>query len=75
MDTLNRIYEESKINAPDLVQKIGQLIHEGNVRRIIVKDHSGNTYLEIPLTVAALGTIALAGFGRGGSARRSADGL
>jgi len=58
VDTLNRIYEESKVNAADLVQKVGQLIHEGNVRRIIVKDHSGNTYLEIPLTVAALSTIA-----------------
>ncbi len=58
MDTLNRIYEESKVNAADLVQKIGQLVHEGNVRRIIVRDHSGNTYLEIPLTVAALSTIA-----------------
>ena len=58
MDTLNRIYEESKVNAADLVQKVGQLIHEGNVRRIIVKDYNGNTYMEIPLTVAALGTIA-----------------
>jgi hypothetical protein len=58
VDTLNRIYEESKVRSADLVQKVGQLIHEGNVRRIIVKDHSGNTYLEVPLTVAALGTIA-----------------
>lgn len=58
MDTLDRIYEESKIQASDLVQKVGHLIHEGNVRRIIVKDHSGNTYLEVPLAVATLGVIA-----------------
>jgi hypothetical protein len=50
----------------DLVEKIGQLIHEGNVRRIIIKDEKGNTFLEIPLTVATVGVIAvplLAGLG------------
>lgn len=50
----------------DLVEKIRELIHEGNVRRIIIKDEKGNTFLEIPLTVATVGVIAvplLAGLG------------
>jgi hypothetical protein len=48
------------------VDKVGQLIHAGNVRRIIVKDDKGNTFMEIPLTVATVGVIAapvLAGLG------------
>src|SRR5690349_7944135 len=58
MDTLGRIYEEFKVHANDLVEKVRQLIHEGNVRRIIIKDTHGATFMEIPLTVATLGIIA-----------------
>jgi repressor of nif and glnA expression len=60
------VYEEFKVMGKDLVDKISQLIHEGNVRRIIIKDEKGNTFLEIPLTVATVGVIAvplLAGLG------------
>ena len=39
--------------------KVGELIREGNVRRIIVKDEKGNTFIEIPLTVATVGVIAV----------------
>ena len=41
----------------DLVDKVKSLIHEGNVRRIIVKDENGNTFVEIPVTVAGVGAI------------------
>jgi hypothetical protein len=41
-----------------LVDKVGELIREGNVRRIIVKDEKGNTFVEIPLTVATVGVVA-----------------
>ena len=54
----NRFYEEFKIHGKDLVDKIKSLVHEGNVRRIILKDEKGHTFLEIPLTVAAVGAIA-----------------
>jgi Domain of unknown function (DUF4342) len=50
--------EEFKVQAEGLVDKIKELIHEGNVRRIIIKDASGHTFMEIPLTVAAIGVIA-----------------
>ncbi len=52
------IYEEFKVRGRELVDKVGDLIHEGNVRRIIVKDEKGNTFVEIPLTVATVGVIA-----------------
>ncbi len=52
-------YEEFKVHGKDLVDKVKSLIHEGNIRRIIVKDQNGVTYLEIPLTVAAVGVLAV----------------
>ena len=41
----------------DLVEQVKGLIHEGNVRRIIIKDVQGNTFVEIPVTVAAVGLV------------------
>ena len=55
---MQNIYEEFKVRASELVEQVKKYIHEGNVRRIIVKDEHGHTYLEIPLTIAAVGTIA-----------------
>src|SRR5271166_6480278 len=52
------VYEEVKVRGKELVDKVGELIREGNVRRIIVKDEKGNTFVEIPLTVATVGVIA-----------------
>lgn len=41
----------------DLVEKVKSLIHEGNVRRIIIRDTQGNTFMEISVTVAAVGAV------------------
>jgi len=51
--------EEIQVLGRDLVGKITELVHEGNVRRVIVKDEHGNTFVEIPVTVAAIGVIAV----------------
>jgi Domain of unknown function (DUF4342) len=49
--------EEIQVLGRDLVEKVTALIHEGNVRRIIIKDEHGHTFMEIPVTVAAVGVI------------------
>lgn len=49
--------EEIQVLGRDLVEKVRELIHEGNVQRIVVKDEHGNTFLEIPVTVAAVGAV------------------
>ncbi|HTR39554.1 MAG TPA: DUF4342 domain-containing protein [Bryobacteraceae bacterium] len=49
--------EEIQVLGRDLVGKVKELIHQGNVRRIIVKDEHGNTFMEIPVTVAAVGAV------------------
>ena len=58
MDTLGQMFEQFKGHGQDLVDKIKELIHDGNVRRIVVKDEQGHTFMEIPLTVAAVGFVA-----------------
>jgi hypothetical protein len=48
---------EFKVNGEELLKKIRELIHEGNVTRIIIKDENGKTYLEIPVTVGLVGAL------------------
>jgi hypothetical protein len=54
---LQDFVEEVQVLGRDLVDKVKSLIHEGNVRRIIVRDEHGNTFVEIPVTVAAVGAV------------------
>ena len=42
--------EEFKVNGEDLLGRIKNLIKEGNIRRIIIKDKEGKVVFEIPLT-------------------------
>jgi hypothetical protein len=51
--------EEHKVSGADLVAKIKELVHEGNVRRVIVKNEEGKTLLEIPLTIGVIGAVLL----------------
>ena len=47
--------EEFKVSGGEILNKVKELIHEGNIRRIILKDEDGKTFLEIPLTVGIIG--------------------
>ena len=58
MDTFRVTLEEFKVLGKELVDKVREIIHEGNVRRIIIRDEHGHTFIEIPLTVAAIGVVA-----------------
>lgn len=51
------VIEEIKVMSHELADKVKTLIHEGNVNRIIIKDEKGHTFVEIPVTVAAVGAI------------------
>jgi hypothetical protein len=57
MEALDNIVEEIKVLSHELADQVKRLIHEGNVRRIIIKDDKGNTFIEIPVTVAAVGAV------------------
>ena len=57
MEAFDNIIEEIKVLSHELADQVKRLIHEGNVRRIIIKDDKGNTFIEIPVTVAAVGAV------------------
>ncbi len=48
---------EFKVKSEDLIRKIRELIEEGNVNRIIIKDGAGKVYLEIPVTIGVIGVV------------------
>ena len=48
---------EFKVKGEELMRKVKDIIHEGNVRKIIIKDEKGNTYLEIPLSFGVVGAL------------------
>jgi len=49
--------EEFSVSADNLIEKVKELLREGNVTRIIVKDEKGSVLLEIPATVGVIGVI------------------
>jgi putative cell wall-binding protein len=55
---LQDFVEEVQVMGRDLVDKVRSLIHEGNVQRVIIKNAEGHTFVEIPVTVAAVGVVA-----------------
>ena len=55
--SIDQFVEEVQVLGRDLVEKVKALVHEGNVNRIIIKDEKGNTFVEIPVTVATVGAI------------------
>ncbi len=49
--------EEFRVNGEELIAKIKELIHEGNIRRIIIKDRDSKVMLEFPLTFGVVGVV------------------
>ena len=49
--------ESFKVSGDGLLAKVKQLIHEGNVRKITIKDATGRTVVELPLTIGVVGAV------------------
>lgn len=54
--------EEHKVSGERLVTRVKELIREGNVRRIIVKNEDGETIMELPLTIGVVSALLLPAF-------------
>ena len=52
--------EDFKVNGAELLKKVRELIEEGNVRKITIKDKSGKTIAEFPVTVGVIGALLAA---------------
>lgn len=49
--------EEFRVDGEKIVAKIKELLHEGNIRRVIIKDKDGKTLMEIPVTIGVVGAL------------------
>ena len=49
--------QQFRVKGEELVKKVKELVHEGNIRRVIIKDDKGNTFMEIPLTFGVVGMV------------------
>jgi len=55
----NERVEEISVSGEKLLSTIKELVHQGNIRRITVKNRDGATLIEIPLTVGVVGILLL----------------
>jgi hypothetical protein len=51
--------EEFKVSGEKLLQQVKDIVHQGNVRRITIKDKDGITLFEVPLTAGVVGAVLL----------------
>ena len=49
--------EEVKFSGDKLIAKIKELLHEGNIRRFVIKNEEGKTLIDLPLTVGVVGSL------------------
>lgn len=51
--------EEYQVSGEKLLAKVKELVREGNVRRIVIKNEKGQTLIEVPLTLGVVGAVLL----------------
>ena len=51
--------EEYQVSGESLLAKAKELVHEGNIRRIFIKNEEGKTLIEVPLTLGVVGAALL----------------
>ncbi len=51
--------EEFSLTGEQVIEFLKKVLHEGNVRRIVLKDEAGKPLLEIPVTIGVVGVILL----------------
>ena len=51
--------EEFEVTGEKVVETVKRLVHEGNVRRITIKNEGGRSLIEIPLTLGVVGAVLL----------------
>ncbi len=57
MSSRNVRTEEFRVNGEQLLSKVKELLHEGNIRRVIIKDKDGKTLVEFPMTFGVVGAL------------------
>ena len=47
--------EEFHVSGEELISKIKELVHEGNIRHVIIQNEKGNTLIDIPISLGVVG--------------------
>jgi diacylglycerol kinase family enzyme len=55
--TMAKRTESFKIHGEQLLKKVKELIEEGNIRKITIKDKSGKELMTFPLTIGVVGAV------------------
>lgn len=55
----DKVFEELKVTGDNLLKTVRELIHQGNYRRIIIRNDQGHTLLEVPLTIGLVGALLM----------------
>lgn len=57
MSGTNYRTEEFQINGEEVIAKLREILHEGNIRRITIKNEEGKSLIDIPLTFGVVGAL------------------
>ena len=49
--------EEFKVSGDELISKVKELVRQGNIRRVIIKNEESRTLIDIPLTLGVVGAL------------------
>ena len=49
--------EEFEVTGEKIVETVKELVRQGNIRRIIIKDSDGTSLIELPLTLGVVGAV------------------
>ncbi len=49
--------EKFQVTGDEILKKVKKLIKEGNIRRMVIKNEKGVVIMEVPVTIAVVGTV------------------
>jgi hypothetical protein len=49
--------ETHEVRGEKIVAKLKELLHEGNVRHVVIKNEDGKTLMELPVTIGVAGAL------------------
>ena len=59
MTAPNSYTEEIKVTGGKLLETVKNVVRAGNVRRVVIRNASGRTVLDVPLTAGAVGVVLM----------------
>ncbi len=57
MSKIKTRVEEFEVSGEDLLAKVKELVRQGNIRRVAVRNEEGRTLIDLPLTVGVVGAL------------------